>query len=72
MFPKFKLPWYPAYCRAVLESNPELADAYIQDAMAIMNERLIRPDLGDYERQALSLAFRYLTLIKSHELKKAS
>jgi hypothetical protein len=44
-----------AVVSGLLESDPELADACIQDATTVIKERLISADLNyfDYERQAL-------------------
>jgi hypothetical protein len=68
----FKAKWFQSYCRAVMESEPDLARGYIRDAFIEINERLHEPTLSDSERQALFAATRYLSLILKVELTKAS
>ena len=68
----FKSKWFQSYCRAVMESEPAAARMYIRDAFIEINERLHAPDLTASEREALSVATRYLSLIIRVELAKAS
>jgi len=68
----FKSKWFKSYCRAVMESEPDLARGYIRDAFIEINERLHEPQLLDSERQALFAATRYLSLILKVELAKAA
>jgi len=41
----FKAKWFQSYCRAVMESEPDLARGYIRDAFIEINERLHEPTL---------------------------
>jgi hypothetical protein len=58
-------PWFRAYSRALLESDPALADVYIRDAVVFINQKLHEPDLDDHERDAMRAATHYLKLIKN-------
>lgn len=68
--PKSK--WFRAYCRAVMEDDPEVVHGYIRDAFVEINQRSREPDLNDSEREALSVASRYLSLIARVELAKSA
>ena len=68
----FKSKWFQSYCRAVMESEPDTARVYIRDAFIEINERLHASDVTASEREALSVATRYLSLILRVELAKAS
>ena len=68
----FKSKWFQSYCRAVMESEPDVARIYIRDAFIEINERLHSSDVTASEREALSVATRYLSLILKVELAKAS
>jgi hypothetical protein len=68
----FKSKWFQSYCRAVMESEPDAARIYIRDAFIDINDRLHSPDVTASEREALSVATRYLALILRVELAKAS
>jgi len=68
----FKARWFQAYCRAVMEDESEAAHRYIRDAFIEINQRLRAPDLNDSEREALSVASRYLSLIARVETAKVS
>ena len=67
-----KSKWFQAYCRAVMEGEPEVARVYVRDALIEINDRMRKPDLSESEREALSVASRYLGLIARVELAKAS
>ena len=54
------------------ESEPDTARIYIRDAFIDINDRLHSPDVTASEREALSVATRYLALILRVELAKAS
>lgn len=68
----FKARWFQAYCRAVMEEEPEVARGYIRDAFIEINQRLRAPDLNDAEREALAVASRYLGLIARLELAESA
>ena len=57
-------PWFRSYSRALLESDPDLAEVYIRDAVVFINQKLHEPDLDDHERDAMRAATHYLKLIK--------
>jgi hypothetical protein len=64
--------WFQAYCRAVMEDEPNIARAYIEDASMQIDKRLCAPDISQSEREALTVASHYLDLIRKVELPRAS
>ncbi len=53
-------PWFRSYSRALLESDPALAELHIRDAVIIISQKLHEPDLDDNERDAMRAATHYL------------
>lgn len=72
MFVNFDSKWFQSYCNAVLESDPRIARAYIDDTRVNIEKRLHAPGVPDLERDAMQAALRYLNLINEIELRKAS
>jgi len=68
----FRSKWFKAYCRAVTESEPGAARVSIRDAFIEINKRMQDPGLNASEREALSVASRYLNLILKVELPGAA
>jgi len=64
--------WFQAYCRAVMENEPDIARGYVEDAYLQIDQRLCAPDISQSEREALTVASHYLDLICKIELPKAS
>ncbi len=62
--------WFRSYSRALLESDPALAELYIRDAVIVINQKLHEPDLEDDERDAMRAATHYLELIKNSAIAK--
>ncbi len=63
-------PWFRCYCRALLESDPALAEFYIQDAVITINQKLHDLNLEDDEREAMHAAAHYLKLIRNSAISK--
>ncbi len=63
-FVKFDSEWFQCYCRAILESNPEIARIYAREALDAMSQAKSQPDMEDGEREAISVALGYLHLIE--------
>jgi hypothetical protein len=72
MFTNFEAEWFQAFRRAVLESEPDLAYSYAEDALTIIGERLRDPDTGEAERQAMNGAIRSLNLIRRTDFSVAA
>jgi hypothetical protein len=49
----------------VLESEPDFAYRYAEDALAFISKRLCVPDLDEAEREAIGGAIHSLSLIRS-------
>ena len=64
--------WFKSYCDALLSSEPEATQVYIEEALHSIDQRLSNPDLSDDERQAIAAATKYLVRIRETELPKAS
>jgi len=67
MFIDFKSKWFQAYCRALLESDREQAEVYIEEALARIDERSRASELRRDELDAMGLATRYLNLMGNPE-----
>ena len=67
----FKAKWFQTYARAVLEDDREMAQIYIENALAAIAAARIG-QLEDTEREAMDTAIRYLTLLKEVEPHKTS
>lgn len=72
MLVDFESEWFKLYCKAILESEPDRARVLIRSALNTIDERLLVPDIGQEEREAMLAAMRYLALIDESELPKAS
>lgn len=68
----FKARWFQAYCRAIMEDEPEAAHRYLHDAAIEINHRMRAPDLSDAEREALSVASKYLNLMLQAEMAESA
>lgn len=64
--------WFQSYCRAALESDPNVARVYVKNALDVLNKTLNQTPLTERERMAIASAIRYLALIEHLELRKAS
>lgn len=62
--------WFQSYCRAALESDPNLARIYVKNALDVLNETLNETLLTRSEREAVASAIHYLSLIEHQELRK--
>jgi hypothetical protein len=71
-FVNFNSKWFQSYCRAVLESDPRMARVYIKEALTNMNRRLQERDLQSDEREAITVAARYLNAIDRSQVSKAA
>src|SRR5215470_12394650 len=67
MFIDFKSKWFQAYCRALLESDREQAQVYIEEALARIDERSRASELQRDELDAMGVATRYLNLMGNPE-----
>ena len=72
MFIDLNSKWFQAYCRALLETDQEQTQIYIQDALEKINQRLVLPDVSPDERDAIGIASRYLKLMETEEFRRAS
>lgn len=68
----FQARWFQAYCRAVMEDEPEAAHRYFHDAVIEINQRMRAPNLSDAEREALSVASKYLNLMLKTEMAESA
>ena len=69
---KLNSDWFQSYCDALLSSEPEATQIYIDKALCRIDERLSDPDLSDDEGQAIQAARSYLLRIRETVLPKAS
>ena len=69
MFIDFKSKWFQAYCRALLESDREQAQVYIEEALARIDERSRALELQKDELDAMGVATRFLNLMGDTEFR---
>lgn len=55
-----------------MEDDPESAHLYMHDAFLAINQRMQAQDLNDSEREALSVASKYLNLLREAEIAKSA
>ena len=72
MFVNFSAPWFQSYCKAVLESDPVLAQVYAKDAAVAITQALGKPNLDEEEHDAMYIATRHLNLIREAQLQKTA
>lgn len=60
MFATLSSTWFQSYCRALFENDPNIARVNAREAITAMNRRFEAQNLGPEEREALSIAIRYL------------
>jgi hypothetical protein len=70
MFVNFKSRWFQAYCRALFEDDPIVARLCVQDALLAIQNRTFERDVSVDERDALSVAARYLAVIQDEGMIK--
>jgi hypothetical protein len=68
----FQARGFQAYCRAVMEDESEAAHGYLHDALLEIDQRMRAPDLSDAEREALSVASKYLNLMVKTEMAESA
>ena len=68
----FQARWFQAYCHAIMEDEPEAAHRFLHEAVIEIEQRMRTPDLGDAEREALSVASRYLNLMLKAEMAESA
>jgi hypothetical protein len=64
MFTNTHAEWFQAFRRAVLESEPDLAYGYTEDALALISKRFSDPNVDETERDAMNGAIHSLSLIR--------